>query len=99
MIIVLWFLFETPRWLVHHGKVEKALDVMRKIRAAENVEKELDDIIKDYKQSQEKKIGIQVLCVCVYVCVHACVCTRVCVCVYVCVLHNTCVAIKSQANM
>lgn len=63
MVVVLYFLFETPRWLVHHDKVEKAFDVMKKIRTAENVEKELNDIVKDYQQSQENKIGV-----CTYMC-------------------------------
>jgi len=58
MIAALCFLFETPRWLVYHGKVEKARSVMRKIRSSEYAEKELKEIIKDYEDSHKRKLGV-----------------------------------------
>ena len=41
MGVCLLFLFETPRWLVFHGKVDKAREVIRKIRSDDVVEEEL----------------------------------------------------------
>ena len=46
----LWFLFETPRWLVFHGRLEKARKVMETIRISNMVEGELCDIQKDYSK-------------------------------------------------
>ncbi|XP_065903156.1 proton myo-inositol cotransporter hmit-1.1-like isoform X2 [Dysidea avara] len=57
MCICLWFLFETPRWLVFHGKVDKAREVMRKIRSDDVVEKELGDIVNDYELTSKHAIG------------------------------------------
>ena len=99
MVIVLCFLFETPRWLVHHGRVEKAFDVMRKIRNVECVERELDDIIKDYQRSQEKKLGsvymhFNFVCVCVCVCVCVYMCTYLCgMYMYVCMCARVCASV------
>jgi len=66
MIAALCFMSETPRWLVYHGKVEKARSVIRKIHSSEYVEKELNEIIKDFELNCEKKLGM-LLCMCIYV--------------------------------
>ena len=60
MCICLLFLFETPRWLVFHGKVDKAREVMRKIRSHDMVEKELSDIVNDYEMTSKNAIGKKV---------------------------------------
>ncbi|XP_065903148.1 proton myo-inositol cotransporter hmit-1.3-like [Dysidea avara] len=57
MCVCLLFLFETPRWLVFHGKVDKAREVMRKIRSDDMVEEELNDIVNDYELTSKNAIG------------------------------------------
>jgi len=57
MCIGLLFLFETPRWLVFHCKVDKAWEVMRKIRNDDMVEKELSDIVNDYEVTSKNILG------------------------------------------
>ena len=49
MCVCLLFLFETPRWLVFHGKVDKAREVTRKICSDDMIEEELSDIVNDYE--------------------------------------------------
>ena len=53
----LCFLFETPRWLVFHGKLQKARKVMEKIRVGSEVEEELLNIQKDYKIHLKNTMG------------------------------------------
>ena len=57
MCIGLLFLFETPRWLVFHGKVDKAREVMKKIRSDDMVEEELGDIVNDYELTSKNVLG------------------------------------------
>jgi len=57
MCICLLCLFETPRWLVFHGKEDKARRVMKKIRSDDKVEEELKDIINDYELTSKNSIG------------------------------------------
>ena len=57
MCVCLLFLFETPRWLVFHGKVDKAREVMRKIRSDDVVEEELGDIVNDYELTSKNVLG------------------------------------------
>ena len=54
----LWFLFETPRWLVLHGRLEKARKVMETIRISNMVEGELCDIQKDYELNSKRTTGL-----------------------------------------
>ena len=54
----LWFLFETPRWLVFHGKSDKARKVMEKIRSGSTVEEELLNIQKDYELHVKNALGL-----------------------------------------
>ena len=54
----LWFLFETPRWLVFHGKSDKARKVMEKIRSGSAVEEELLNIQKDYELHVKNALGL-----------------------------------------
>ena len=58
------FLFspESPRWLVFHGKSEKARRVLNKVRPSEEVDPELEDIIKDYEEFQLSKMGESSCC-------------------------------------
>ena len=58
----LWFLFETPRWLVFHGKLEKAHKVMEKIRSGDVIEQELCDIQKDYELHLKNTMGLYISC-------------------------------------
>jgi len=60
MCACLWFLFETPRWLVFHDKVDKARQVMMKIRSDDVVEEELSDIVNDYEVTSKNVIGKEV---------------------------------------
>jgi hypothetical protein len=60
MFLGLLFMPESPRWLVYHGKRDKARRVLRKIRAPEEVEPELQSIIKSYVEHTQSKIGRQI---------------------------------------
>ena len=69
----LCFLFETPRWLVFHGKLEKAHKVMEKIRTGSAVEEELLNIQKDYELHLKNAMGLYIInvhikygCMCSY---------------------------------
>ena len=57
----LCFLFETPRWLVFHGNLQKARRVMEKIRISNEVEEELLNIQKDYELHSKNKMGMVAL--------------------------------------
>ena len=65
----LWFLFETPRWLVFHGKLEKARKVMEKIRSGSAVEEELLNIQKDYELHLKNTIGLFIMHHLTYYCI------------------------------
>ena len=58
MCFGLWFLFETPRWLVFHGRSERARKVMERIRIGNVVEEELHDIHKDYELHLKNAMGM-----------------------------------------
>ena len=58
MCFGLWFLFETPRWLVFHEKLEKAQKVMKKIRNEDIVEEEIQNIVKDYEVNSKNSLGM-----------------------------------------
>ena len=58
MFVSLCFLLETPRWLVFHGRTEKAHDVLKKIRHSKDVENELNNIVTEFKKSQKDRIGM-----------------------------------------
>ena len=55
----LWFLFETPRWLVFHGRLELARKVMGKIRIGNAGEEELQDIQNDHELHLKNAIGLK----------------------------------------
>ena len=57
LFVSLWFLFETPRWLVFHGDVNAAQEILKKIRPYNTVEIELSNIIKEHESMQQSKIG------------------------------------------
>lgn len=57
LFLSLWFLFETPRWLVFHGDINAAQEILKKIRPCSAVEIELSDIIKEHENMQQSKIG------------------------------------------
>ena len=54
----LWFLFETPRWLVFHGKLEKAHKVMEKIQSGSAADEELLNIQKDYESHLKNTMSL-----------------------------------------
>ena len=62
MFIGFIFMPESPRWLVFHGQTEKARRVLHKVRQADEVEPELNDIIQDYEEFQLSKTGIAIPC-------------------------------------
>ena len=51
------FSVESPRWLVFNGKDDEALKVLMKLRKSSKVEKELNRIQNDYKESRKAKLG------------------------------------------
>jgi len=57
LFLCLWFLFETPRWLVFHGEVDAAQGILEKIRPSGTIEIELSDIIKEHENRQQSKVG------------------------------------------
>ena len=56
----LWFLFETPRWLVFHGKLDRAREVIMKIRNDNVIEEELQDIVNDYEFTSKIAVGMYI---------------------------------------
>ncbi len=44
LAIGMYFMPETPRWLVEHGQAEKAREVLRRIRHTDDVEGEMEEI-------------------------------------------------------
>ena len=49
------FMPESPRWLLRKGHPEQARETLRKIRGTPNVDKELMDIEKMFKQEEEEE--------------------------------------------
>ena len=58
LLLVMCFLVETPRWLVFHGKTEKAREVLRKLRHHKLVENELSSIVTEHEKSQKDRMGM-----------------------------------------
>lgn len=54
MFIILVFLYETPRWLVFHGKFEEARKVLMQVQ---HDDEELCYIVKEYEEMQQNRIG------------------------------------------
>ena len=50
---------ESPRWLVFHSSTERAQQVLSKIRREDEVDTELQEIVKDFKQYERSKLGKQ----------------------------------------
>ena len=48
---------ETPRWLIFHGKPQKARRVLYKLRHPSEVEKEYKEIVADYEEYTKLKLG------------------------------------------
>ncbi len=57
MLLGMLFMPETPRWLVFHGKEEKAKRALAKVRAASSVETELESIKEDFEKQKKLKLG------------------------------------------
>ena len=67
MLLGMLFMPESPRWLVYHGKEEKARKALLKVRSADLVQAELDSIREDFEKQKKLKLGE---CVSVCVCYH-----------------------------
>ena len=57
MFVGLLFLPETPRWLVFHGRTEKAKDVLTKIHHHDAVNAELANIVRDHEEHVRLKLS------------------------------------------
>lgn len=69
MFFGFFFMPESPRWLVFHGREDKARKVLMKLRRPGRVEKELRAIVRDYEDHSRNKLGECVGRVHVWVCV------------------------------
>ena len=60
VIMFVGFLFmpESPRWLVFHGKPEKAQSVLYKLRDPSQVVKEMEEIQEDYYEYKKSQLGM-----------------------------------------
>ncbi|XP_072047482.1 proton myo-inositol cotransporter-like [Amphiura filiformis] len=47
-----WFLPESPRWLVKHGRIEKAKETLKRLVGEAETEREFDEIVKVEKMQQ-----------------------------------------------
>ncbi|KAI8578369.1 hypothetical protein K450DRAFT_301189 [Umbelopsis ramanniana AG] len=57
----IWFVPESPRWLVEHDHIEKARDALNRLRTAEDdVEKELADIIEAVRWEKENTTKLSI---------------------------------------
>ncbi len=57
MLLGMIFMPESPRWLVFHGREEKAKRALAKVRAATSVEAELESIKEDFEKQKKFKLG------------------------------------------
>ena len=63
MFFGFWFMPESPRWLVFHGKTDKALAVLSKLRDPSHVKEELKSINDDFEYHKRQKLGIMGVCI------------------------------------
>ena len=57
MFFGLLFMPESPRWLVFHGKTEKARTILCKVRPLDQVESELKAIVIDHEEYRRSQPG------------------------------------------
>ena len=57
MFVGVLFMPESPRWLVFHGKVDKAKRVLGKIRPWDDVIPELQNIVTDYEEHTRSQLS------------------------------------------
>lgn len=57
MFVGLLFMPESPRWLVFHGRREKAKRVLAKIHHQHAVEPELMNIVRDYEEHKKLRLS------------------------------------------
>ncbi len=57
MFVGMLFVPETPRWLVFHGKMEKAQQVLAKLHDTNNKWKEYQLILADYEEHTKTKLS------------------------------------------
>ena len=58
VLIGFFFMPETPRWLVFHGKCKNAKRVLSMLREESKVEEELEAIENDFIKFKESKLGM-----------------------------------------
>lgn len=49
---------ESPRWLVFHHRVDKARQVLQRVRQTADVNEELQTIVTDYENHAKSKLGM-----------------------------------------
>lgn len=52
---------ESPRWLIFHGKEDKARKTMSKVRPESEIDAELSTIKDDYEKQKKLKLGKAVI--------------------------------------
>ena len=61
MFMGLLFMPESPRWLVFHGRTEKAKKVLAKIHHQKGANAELTNIVRDYEEHVKLKLSKEMI--------------------------------------
>ena len=61
MFVGLLAMPESPRWLVYHGKDDKARESLSKVRPASEIDAELNTIKDDYEKQKKLKLGMTIV--------------------------------------
>ncbi len=57
MFAGLLFMPESPRWLIFHGKKERAWRILRRIHSPDEAKQEFQSIVESYKEHSQSQIG------------------------------------------